>query len=62
MFIGRIVNESTNSVRRCGIQVELHHSGDLPLLRTEPEGSWIAIYKHVTPNGANRLTARDEPC
>ena len=24
--------------------------GCLPLLRTEPESSWVQVYKHFTPN------------
>jgi hypothetical protein len=36
MFIGRSEKDA-NSVRRSGIQVELHHSGTVPLLRTEPD-------------------------
>jgi hypothetical protein len=38
MFIGRRAKPSTNSVRRSGIHVELHHFRTIPLLRTEPEG------------------------
>jgi hypothetical protein len=31
--------------------VEIHQSGTIPLLRTELEGSWARVYKHLTPNG-----------
>jgi hypothetical protein len=37
MFIDRAKNVSSNSVRRSGIQLELHRSSTTPLLRTEPQ-------------------------
>jgi len=51
MFIGRGVRLSTNTVRRSGIQVEVHHSRSIPLLRTVSEVFDFSIYKHSTPNG-----------
>ncbi len=41
MFIDKRVKPSTNSVRRSGIQVELHHSRTIPLLRTELKGGLL---------------------
>ena len=40
-----------NSVRRSGTQLDLYRSRNAPLLRTEPGGGGILVYKHLTPNG-----------
>jgi hypothetical protein len=60
MFIDRSENEA-NSVRRSGIQVELHHSGTIPLLRTEPKGDSARRAINITPlNGVNHSMLFDD--
>jgi hypothetical protein len=51
MSIGRSTEPIANSVRRSGIQLELRHSCNSPLLRTESREFFSSIYKHITPSG-----------
>jgi hypothetical protein len=50
MFIDLTHNARTNSVRRSGIQLELHHSESFRSSERSRRGSWSSSYKHVTPN------------
>jgi hypothetical protein len=50
--MGWSANRSTNSVRRRGIQLELHHSRNHSAPPNGAGGVFAPlIYKHVTPNG-----------
>jgi len=56
MFIGgNVKREVPTPFGGAEFKVEFHHSRNLPLLRTEPEGSCSSIDKHVAPNGAKRV-------
>jgi len=51
MFIDSARHLIANSVRRSGTQLDEYHSRNAPLLRTEPGGGGIRVYKHLAPNG-----------
>jgi hypothetical protein len=53
MFIAEL-KDSTNGVRRSGIQLDLQLASIFPLIPTPPEGSCSSSYKYATPNGVNR--------
>src|SRR6266850_1925284 len=50
MFIVLTHNARTNSVRRSGIQLELHHSESFRSSERSRRGSSSESYKHITPN------------
>jgi hypothetical protein len=50
MFIDLTHNARTNSVRRSGIQLGLHHSESFRSSERSRRGSCSSSYKHVTPN------------
>jgi hypothetical protein len=56
MFIDRAKNVSSNSVRRSGIQLELHRSGTTPLLGTEPQDGPLRSIDISPLNGVKQFS------
>jgi hypothetical protein len=56
MFIDRAKTVRTNSVRRSGIQLEVHPSRNHSAPPNGAGGLFSSIYKHVTPNGVNTFS------
>jgi hypothetical protein len=50
MFIDLTHDARTSSVRRSGMQPELHHSESFRSSERSRSGSCFSSYKHVTPN------------